>query len=667
MHRLALSIVFAFTANLADAGERTAFVVPIAKESGWQDFAFLAAVPAASAIGADRPVVLAVDADGALDLAERDFLRRWNPAREVWIAPESIALDGGNSERIVADDADSAACAIAARCFASPCSRAVVAGESDYAGALIASALAARLHAPLFFANEGGLSTRARDSISKLGAKALVVVGAGLERVNLSLGDAQVERLRDSSDVARWMHRHSLAVDELVLAAPLDRERGFVRKLSLAAAALAAGRNGIVAPIELANSADVKSAIAAWRASSGLAPEFLCIAALPEAIPMAVIPSGEGVDTDPPSDLDYGNVDADPFIELSVGRFVAESGASGTLLAARSLVYRELFAPDAKCAFAVAEWERECEPVFANLGFSGPVVHEGGKPFEAFSPVAEAAVLVHASHASWLQIGDTYVADSKVLLAPCVVETSGCSPASLDQDDAHRSVALRLLANGAVAFVGNVRRAVAQQELYRSEFWNAALAGEALGRANRIAQNRMIAAMLDRGESEHGLYRYELRAEAFFGDPALALHLPSKPKVAAAETIVKGRDVTVRAPSTWWVSDVTPVVDWGYTESKEIHTLRGAGVGVECSWDAEHHRNRDELVFTVEARTNLHVKKVELVGPPPAAPLGWDGKWFVDEHGDGTRSVFWRVKLVDFEMPSAKILAKLDRLNFRLE
>jgi hypothetical protein len=335
------------------------------------------------------------------------------------------------------------------------------------------------------------------------------------------------------------------------------------------------------------------------------------------------------------------------------------------LLAARCLAYPDLLAPAAADRFALAEWERAVAPLFTNVGYRPPALHDGPAPFDAASPLASVAVLVHGSHASWLQLGNTAHHDCPALLAPCLVESSGCSAAALDQDPEHRSVALRLLRQGAIAFVGNVRRGVAQGELYRSEFWNAVLAGQALGQANRSALNRVQAVALAAGEG-HGLRRYQLQNAACYGDPAWRLRLPGAPRVAAARTEVRGRDVTVHAPGAWWPVEEFVVPDWNYTLGSKITTWRGAGAGVDCSWDAGHRRNRDVLVYTAEVRTARRVRGVAAVSSPPE-PLGWNGKWFVDEHADGSRSVFFSVRLVDFDMDAGAVLRQVDRLRFRLE
>jgi hypothetical protein len=44
-----------------------------------------------------------------------------------------------------------------------------------------------------------------------------------------------------------------------------------------------------------------------------------------------------------------------------------------------------------------------------------------------------------------------------------------------------------------------------------------------------------------------------------------------------------------------------------------------------------------------------------------------DGRHFVDEHADGTRSVHLRVQLVDFDMSTGKVHGQLEQLPLRLQ
>jgi len=265
-----------------------------------------------------------------------------------------------------------------------------------------------------------------------------------------------------------------------------------------------------------------------------------------------------------------------------------------------------------------------------------------------------------------MQLGSSYSQDSMVLLAPCIVETGGCSPASLDQDPEHRSVALRLLRNGAIAFVGDVRRTVAQHELYRNEFWNAVLAGASLGSAHRSALNRMRVSALSRDELAGGMHQYQLHNVALYGDPALRLKLPGRPRKPAAVAELRGSEITVRGPAEWTRVEQHVPTDWKYVKSPKLYGYRAPGVGVESRWDGEHGRNAEELVFTAEVRTHKEIAGLEALDPP-VAPLGWDGRHFIDEHADGTRSIYFRVRMLDYVAETGELKAQLDKLKLRLK
>jgi hypothetical protein len=519
--RIAIAAALAFVAAAhaaepATERERAVVCVALPAEPAWQDFAYLAALSGSAALNDGMPIVLGVAADGSLRAEASDFLRRYRPERVLQIGAAPEEEREPKRELVAGDDADAVACELATRCFAHS-ARAVVCRSDDYPSALAAAVLSVRWRAPLLFSSESGLSARASETLGALGVRSACFVGARADANRLAPAVASVERLANAAEVARWMQKHALAIEYVAATAPIDRSAGQVRKLSLAAAALAAGRRGAVAPIEFTPSASdqpppisarvelTERALADFRKPLGRAPETLCIVALPETIPMAPVVCADGIDVEPVTDLVYANLDDDPFVELAFGRFIAEDALSATLLAARSLAYEELVDPSWSRRATVAEWERESAPVFARAGFTPQLVEPAGAALETGSPFAEVAALAHSSHASWLGLGTTYAADSSALLAPCIVETGGCSAASLDQDPEGRSVAARLLRNGAVAFAGNTRRAVAHYELYRSEFWNAVLAGSSIGRAHRRALNCLVASMLDHGESEHGL------------------------------------------------------------------------------------------------------------------------------------------------------------------
>ena len=149
-----LSLLLSFllqTENTQSPQERVAFLVPIAADASWLDDAFLAAIPAASALGNGKPIVLAVRQDQPWPPELQDFLRRLQPQKLYWLGPKPSTTPTpweATLQFIPASNAFEAAGAMSS-CFEPPIHQIVAYPTEDRAAALSASALAARLGAPL--------------------------------------------------------------------------------------------------------------------------------------------------------------------------------------------------------------------------------------------------------------------------------------------------------------------------------------------------------------------------------------------------------------------------------------------------------------------------------------------------------------------------------------
>lgn len=408
----------------------------------------------------------------------------------------------------------------------------------------------------------------------------------------------------------------------------------------------------------------LREELARFLEAAGGTVTHLCLAGWPQCLPSVVVSDGQGIDGDLVSDLPLADVDDDPFVELCTGRVIAEDGHAAVLYASRCLAHEALLDDSWSSSFATAEWEAVSAQAFESYGFRLAGHHPGGVPITPDSPLTRCAAIVHGSHAMWTGLGQTYAWDSGVLLAPCFVESSGCSTASLDQDAEYRSVVARLLRNGALAFVGNSRRGVAQQDYFRSEVWNGLLAGATLGEAHRRAQNALLVACLDENELDSGLHRYQLYNQAVIGDPGLRLHLPSASSVTPAHAVKRGSHVTVHPPSRWWRYEVPTLPEWK-SVAENLHYLRGAGMATDNWWFPTEKRNDEAYWFTVRADAGRKRVVVEQVGKAPE-PLGWTGRFFVDENADGTRTVWWRCRLVDFDVRGGEVRGEVDELVYRL-
>lgn len=392
--------------------------------------------------------------------------------------------------------------------------------------------------------------------------------------------------------------------------------------------------------------------------------EYLCLVGWPDALPMAVISHGQGIDADLVSDVPYAQTDDDPFVDLSHARFISEDLESATLLACRGFARDDFPKRDWEKRFATAEWEEMSRIPFQQAGFDFAGHHDGEAAFDEKSPLADSGLILHASHAMWTQMGKTYLWDTNTLFAPAMVVSAGCSTASLDQDELHRSVASRLLKNGAVAFAGNSRRGIAQGELFQSEFWNALFAGNSLGASQRIAQNYVLLAMMEKGETESGPYFYQMHHQVVFGDPALQLGLSFSDQDPPAHAEIKGDKVHVTAPRQWHRKEYTPLAEWGSSFPK-LWAWRGSGVGVESSWHNADKRNEEQLLFHITVNTRKKFNTIEALGDIPDS-LGWTGTCGVDLHADGSRSLYWRVRLIDADKTTGEVRAQLEEMDFKM-
>lgn len=244
---LALTLLGSLPGQGAAGGEagRAAFVVRLPNVPAWQDFAFLAAVPAATVRCGGAPALIALDEAGTITREMDDYLRRYKPQALYCLGPlPREAADARRQWRALEADSAEATCRLLARTFWKSADTVVLCREGDYAMALVASALAARLGSPLLF------SPTDRELLKGLTAKRAVVVGSvpNAAAALKEAGIAAVE-LKDTPAVLAWMREQKLAASYFAIVNPLDREATVVKKLSLAAPLLAAARQGVVLPL----------------------------------------------------------------------------------------------------------------------------------------------------------------------------------------------------------------------------------------------------------------------------------------------------------------------------------------------------------------------------------------------------------------------------------
>lgn len=755
---------------------RSVLLVPHGVDADRATMRFLTAVPAAT-VKNGAPLVIAVTPGDTWRPELVDFLKRYQPS-EIWAVGDvdapGASVDAQNvpgAWRVVrAGSAELTACAVA-REFFGAAARVVMCTFNDRAAALEAAVLAGRLGVPLLPCTSQGVSNDVRETLVNLRTTEVMIVGGDVPAV---LEGFKAVQLATAADVARFLEENGEKISYIAAVNAEDGQVAHARDVSLAAAILAVGRDGAIAPTpdgaqwktrfeakeELKEApAGVQASTQGWRAGdvheggitrrfvTGLDPasgrvfmqvdlngdgdfedagegplrtaaeiglggrsysvsldadenarmkavwltwpaageitasiravrtatreraSMLCLVGWPQTLPMAVVGEAMGLDADLVSDYPLAQTDEDPFVDLAYARFIAEDAASATLQASRGLAAEDFVDRSYAGYFATAEWMNPSQPLHESLGFRNRGHHAGGDVIGQDSPLANAGWIMHASHSMWTELGETYKWDSRVLLAPALVQSDGCSTAALDMDSEHRSAPARMLRNGALAYVGAARRNSAPGELYASEVTNAILAGRSVGEAHRDAMNRMMVATMSREPGEAWIYRYQLSIASAYGDPALVFTPPASSEkhemLLAARMEVEGSRASVLAGGAWHRTDYAPLEEWK-CRTPRVYTWRGLGVGAESIWSPGDNRNADELVYTAEVRTDRPVERV-WAADDDQNRWGFDGRSYIDVHEDGTRSIYWRVRLIDFDMNTGDVRAHRARAEFRLE
>jgi hypothetical protein len=246
-HLSALSaLVLIPCASLAgepSATGRSVLLVTQGRGECWQDIAYLAAIPAACKANGGKAPAIALEEGAGIPREVADYLRRFKPTaiHHIGQAPLAGTPEIGKLHELQASSAEAATAALAARFWTSS-ERVVLCRADDYASALMASTLAARLRVPLLACGSQGPDALTAEAIQRLKATDMLFVG------NAPEGLAATE-LADVRAVLSWMKANQLETPYFAVANVRDRSATTIRKLSLAAPVFASARDGMVIPI----------------------------------------------------------------------------------------------------------------------------------------------------------------------------------------------------------------------------------------------------------------------------------------------------------------------------------------------------------------------------------------------------------------------------------
>lgn len=644
---------------LALQGDRPLLLVDTdATQADPRDLDFLMAIAAATALSDGLPAVLAVEGEQTLERPEvADYIQRYDPQLVVGIGIDP-AVVGSAAEQVSVEG--TTATALAATVWSrSP--RAVLCDQEDMEAVLLGSGLAARLRAPLLLW-DGDNDDELDSLLASLQTEQVVVLGDLDVHVT-----TDTVPLANGEDLIYWMDSVGLAIDYFAAVNPADLAADDGPKLSLLGPVFAARREGLVTPVP--DSDDYQEVIGnldTIRSVLGRHPEYLALVGSTEAIPFGQVDNPLGWDDTPQlmTDAPYAQADDDAFMEMAVGRVVAEDLVQGSLLAARIATYEQL---------QDGQWERslvdsgrwgspELAPLLQNVGFEE--TEDGvGTHLSAFERL-EVAFLLHADHSNHELLGEAFDLNTETLLAPAVVVSAGCSVAGLDVDASmwHRSIVKHLLGQGAVAVVGAPRNAITQNSQLQSAFVNRLIEGRSLGHAFREGYASMTLNVLDNPEdsgSEHARHNLIL-----VGDPAMTIPVPDVPVEPLPAMEGEGDDWVATAPGEPFFEALLDglLEEWGWEE--ELYAVATPGLDSHTYWGAGH--DEQVLYYIASVASDGPITSVTQEDGVPEG-LGWFGLFHIDEHQDGSQTALWRTRFLDLDHHAGEVVQRLESISYTVE
>ena len=656
-----------YTVTTADGGDFRLFVVKTAATGlTAADYDYLALIPASKHANAGVPAILCIadETNLADDVYLRDYLRRYRPAHVTTVNFTATVPNLATSAMEAAGPLE-LSLALAAAHWKSSTTVVTVADAVDaenYPSVLQAAALASALDAPLLY-HDAAKTGLVRQAIERLGATEVIHVGpAGSEP------DLATRGLAGAAEIVGYLAGRKIRV--AYVAATNPRDLGLVAgaKLSLTAPFVAARRTGIVVPIasyepkpnavelfHYTGHPAIQAELRELYGALGRHPEYLALVGNATSIPLAYRGPNEqaGQYSGAPADLDYANVDDDPFPDIAIGRVMAADVYDATLLTSRISTYEQLF--DGVWEKAMVDvggqWNAAYEHALgANYGFgSSSLVGRLGPT----QPV-EAGIIAHNDHSDYHTLGGAMDVNSTNVLAPAFIGSHGCATAAIDFEtiseshdeatgwtNADRGCGIlmvnRLFKLGAVAFLGSTRSETGPGKMRLSAAMNALLAGEPLGRCYMAGVDTMTWR-----EVADERWNWIL-----LGDPALRIHVPAAPTVAPASHVVTPvsettAELTVNLPATMFTPevDLTWCSHWGLKYPQYWGEKPGIyGMDVD-------------RFYLVRFTTPRPVAKVEELDEWPTVEswvwgdvkLGMMGPPAVDHRQDGTTQLVWAIR-----------------------
>lgn len=641
--------------------ERSLFLLPKA-----EPMLMLATIPAASKTGNKEPAILS----GISDAAAQDFVTSFQPETSFMVGAAE-PIPGLNTVQLEAASPCSASVVLAKR-FWPETSKVVVAKCDDYAAALMAAPLAAKQSVPLILDDGSDLTS----IFTGLKVTDVIYVGSAAWS-NGAASSVTVSTLHTAGDVFNALGKP----EYLAVVNPADQSQSQFQSLSALAPILATLRNGAVLPLEgHISAATAKDQIQRHVDAHGM-PKFLALVGGPQAIPLHC-ETGTLFNEEKCRDAPYGDLDEDMFMDVALGRVVARDLGSGSLLVSRIANYEYVRDPESEGKYAMGGKLKSSadtwRPALENVGFAAPEIVKYLDILKLRK--LHVSAFLHLDHAGAGGMGHSFSYASEVLFSPSIFSSGGCSTAGIDKlSDPKDSVVLTLLHYGAVGFLGGPRNAITGSGLVHSTFWNQIALKKTMGEAFKDGWNNIAVNFQDQPSWTGGeaIAKYVMMNIALFGDPAFQLFIPGSPQQKPAHVKLQNDGTLVAlGPERWtkYKADQSLADEWSWHGNLYYFGAPGAS---SQKWYGHGHDNEYPYLYARFTTTQdvVSLKAIENV----TLPLGWTGPEggrgyigaagtgvYVDKHPDGSRTLLWRVRLLDYDCETGDVKDTFVRQSYEI-
>ncbi|CAJ1333744.1 unnamed protein product [Effrenium voratum] len=637
--------------------ERSLFILPADA-----DPTLLPAIIPAAVKSAGEPAILVMQE--VEDAVEADFVTQYRPETTyLWGSASAGSLAGLLGQEVALTASSTcAASAVLAQHFWHESSEIVVAKCDDYAAALMAAPLAAKHGVPLILVDD---QATLKSVIDALKVQELFYVGAA------AWDNSFVPQtdLRDGVEVYTTLGKP----EYLAIANPSDLQAPIFKGLSAMAPMIASLRGGAVLPVTGGDvSADAIKQQLKAHIAHGM-PKYVALVGGPHAVPPHC-EIGNFFGEEKCRDAPYADLDEDIFLDVALGRIVARNLASASLLVSRIGNYDYVRDAASEGRFGmggnVKSSADSIRPALTNVGFSVDMVDEHEL---AQLQKLQVSAFIHVDHAGAGGMGHSFKYNTKVLLSPSVVSSGGCSTAGFDKlSDPMDSVVLTLLHYGAVAFLGGPRNAITASGLVHAAFWNEIALGKSIGEAFVAGWNNVALNHIDQAtDAAQKTAEYVMMNIALMGDPAFKLFIPSAPQQRPAEVVqMSNGRLKVTGPQQWtkFKADQSLSDEWNW--QGDLYYYGAPGATPQKMW---HGSKLHDVEFPyLYARFTTTADVVGFKASEVPLPLGWTGpdrgrgypgsagtSLHEDRHADGSKTLMWRVRLLDYDCETGEVTGQL--------